>query len=93
MNNTKKLASGENLIVGQVNDQLVAFTNAKLSRSYTIFSSSNYSTNLSDIFVTTSSGRVHLTFVYKNENQLRMVVMVAEFEDVEGKAGDMCIYS
>lgn len=72
---------GENLIIGQANDQLVAYTDAKLSPAYEI---SNLAKNFSEIVVTKSNERVFVTFFYKSSDDLRMTTIETELEDVHG---------
>ena len=63
MKNVKKFSSGEKLIISQVNDQLLAYTSAKLLPVYEI--SRNFKKNLNEIVVSTAKERTFVTFFYK----------------------------
>lgn len=86
----KTLTSGENLIIGQVNDQLLAFTNLKLLSQYEI--TRNFVKDITKIVVTKRNDRVYVTFFYTSSDGLHMTTVMTEFEDVSGKI-DNCASS
>lgn len=83
MKNVVTFVAGENLIIGQVNDQVFGYANVKLLAEYKIFQ--NFVNNFTKIVVTKSNERVYVTFFYKISDDLHMTTMITEFQDVNGK--------
>lgn len=83
MKNVTTFASGEDLIIGQLNDQLIACTKVDLSLDYRL--PQNFVRNFTKILVTKSDFGVLATFFYKTGDGLHMTTMKTEFEDVYGK--------
>lgn len=82
--NVAAFASGENLIIGQINNQLIACTNVTLAVDYKI--PQNYVKEFAKILVSKSDLGVLVTFFYKSADGLHITTMKTEFEDVYGKS-------
>ncbi|KAJ6641891.1 hypothetical protein Bhyg_06836 [Pseudolycoriella hygida] len=78
--NVITFAAGANLIIGQMNDQLLAYANVKLQFEYQI---SNFSTNFTKIVIKKSDEGIFVTFFYQSFNDLYMTTMRTEFEYVD----------
>lgn len=82
MKDVTTFAAGENLIIGQVSDQILAYGNVKLLAEYTV--AKNVTHEFTKIVITTSKQQVFVTFFYKSADDLHMKTMSTEFEDVYG---------
>lgn len=83
LKNVVPLASAENLIICQVDDRLLAFTNVKLTSEYEI--TRNFVNNITKIVITKSNGRDYITVFYQSSDDLHMTTVQTDFEDVVGK--------
>lgn len=88
LKNVTAFASGENLVIAQINNELLASTNVKLSPSYAI--SRNFSKNIIRFVVTGSSDQYVTCFYKSSDSGLRMTTMRSELEEVHGKTGLCC---
>lgn len=86
LKNVTAMASGDNLVIGQFNNDLLASTNVKFSPTYAV--SRNFSTKVIKFVVTETDQQVYVTFFYKtSDDGLLMTTMRGELEDVDGKIG------
>ncbi|XP_037045485.1 uncharacterized protein LOC119080959 isoform X2 [Bradysia coprophila] len=82
LKNVTAFASGQNLVIGQINNELLAFTNVSLSPAYAI--STNFSKDVIKIAVTDANQEVYVTCFYKSsDDALLMTTMKSELEDVQ----------
>lgn len=81
LKNVTAFASGQNLVIGQIKNELLASTNVKLSPTYAI--STNFSRSVNKIVVTNANRQLYVTCFHKNsDGELHMTTMRSELEDV-----------